>query len=152
MGIWQSYRPGRRLLGRLTGDEDLIQAVTALGLNEGISTASVTVTGRVSRLTVGVYDPRQQVYVTRREERPMEIVACRGVLTTGDRQPFFQAHILLADEDTVIGGRLFSETLAAEAECLVEELLGPPADRNYDTITGQLALTFHPTAPEDAGS
>ena len=152
MGTWQSYRPGRRLLGRLTGDEDLIQAVTALGLNEGITTASVTVTGRVSRLTVGVYDPRQQVYVTRREERPMEIVACRGVLTSGDCQPFFQAHILLADEDTVIGGRLFSETLAAEAECLVEELLGPPADRNYDTITGQLALTFHPTAPEDADS
>jgi predicted DNA-binding protein with PD1-like motif len=152
MGTWQSYRPGRRLLGRLTGDEDLIQAVTAIGINARIATATVTVTGRVSCLTIGVYDPRQQVYVTRRERRPMEIVVCRGLLTTGDSQPFFQAHIMLADEDAVIGGRLFSETLATEAECVVEELLGPPADRNYDTITGQLALTFHPTAPEDAGS
>jgi predicted DNA-binding protein with PD1-like motif len=152
MGAWRSYRTGRRWLGRLSEDEDLIKAVTALSVAEGIATARVVVTGCVSRLTVGVYDPRQQVYVTRREERPMEIVSCQGLLTTGHCRPFFHAHILLADEDSVIGGRLFSDTLAAEAECVIEELLGPPADRSYDNVTGQLALTFDPTAPEDDGS
>lgn len=152
MGAWQHYRPGRRFLGRLTGDEDLIQAVTAVAIREQILTAAVTVTGRISRLTVGTFDPRQQVYVTRTEKRPMEIVACHGVLTTGGSGPFFHAHIMLADEETIIGGRLFPQTLVAEAECVVAELIGPPADRSYDTRTGQLALTFHPTAPDDSGS
>ena len=142
MWAWRHYRAGRRFLGRLTGDEDLIQAVGTIAEKEQIPMASVSVTGRVSRLTVGVYDPAQQVYITRSEDRPMEIVVCRGVLTTRRSRPFLHAHIMLADENTVIGGRLFSETLAAEAECVVEELRGPPAERFYDDLTGQLVLGF----------
>ena len=144
MKAWQSYQAGRRFIGRLADAEDLIQAVTTLGLEKKIATARVSITGRVTRLTVGTFDPRQQVYVTRSEERPMEIVACQGLLSTAGNRPFFQAHIMLADETTIIGGRLFSETIAAEAECIVEELLGPLTDRCYDTSTGQLALTFLP--------
>jgi predicted DNA-binding protein with PD1-like motif len=144
MAAWCNYRPGRCFLGRLTGNEDLIQAVSDLGIREQIATASVSVTGRISRLTVGTFDPVQQVYITRTEERPMEIVACRGLLTTEGEEPFFHAHILLADVGGVLGGRLFSETLAAEAEVVVNELKGPPNRRVYDTRTGQLALVFSP--------
>jgi uncharacterized protein len=148
MTEWHSYQSGRRFIGRLTGDEDLIQAVTSLGVTEQVATASVTITGRITRLTVGTFDPRQQVYVTRTEQRPMEIVACRGLLSTSGDQPFLHAHIVLADENTMIGGRLFSDTLAAEAECIVEELCGPPTIRRHDDRTGQLALTFHQTTPD----
>ena len=150
MGTWHSYQAGRRLLGRLYGNEDLIQAVTELGLNQRIATAAVTLTGRLSRWTVGTFDPRQEVYVTRTEDRPMEIVVCRGLLSTGGTRPFFNAHIQLADENSVIGGRLFSETLAAEADCVVEELCGPVTDRRYDAVSGQLALTFKPGAANAA--
>lgn len=152
MRAWHSYQARRRFLGRLTGDEDLIQAITSLGVEKQIATASVAITGRVTRLTVGTFDPHQQVYVTRTEQRPMEIVACRGLLSTAGSRPFFHAHIMLADENTIIGGRLFPETLAAEAECVVEELRGPPTDRFYDACTGQLALAFDRTAPDSAGS
>ena len=76
----------------------------------------------------------------------MEIVICRGLLSTGGERPFFHAHIQLADEKSVLGGRLFPETLAAEAECLVEELRGPLTDRCFDAVSGQLALTFQPVA------
>lgn len=142
MTEWHTYRSGRRFIGRLSGDDDLIQAVTALGVAEQVGTAAVSITGRVTRLTVGTFDPRQQVYVTRTEQRPMEIVACQGLLSTGSNRPFFHAHIVLVDENTVIGGRLFSETTAAEAECIVEELCGPPTLRRHDARTGQLVLTF----------
>ena len=148
MAVWRNYQPGRCFLGRLTGNEDLIQAVIDLGEKERIATASVSISGRVSRLTVGTYDPTQQVYITRTEERAMEIVSCRGLLTTEGERPFFHAHILLADVNTVVGGRLFSETLAADAECIVSELLGPGTHRVYDPRTGQIALTFHQNAPE----
>lgn len=152
MTEWHNYRSGRRFLGRLTGNEDLIKAVTALGVKEQIATASVTITGRITRLTVGTFDPRQQVYVTRTEQRAMEIVAFRGLLSTGGDRPFLHAHIVLADEKAIIGGRLFSDTLAAEAECLVEELCGPPTVRRHDDRTGQLALTFHQNVTQSAGS
>lgn len=142
MTEWHTYRSGRRFIGRLSGDDDLIQAVTALGVAEQVVTAAVSITGRVTRLTVGTFDPRQQVYVTRTEQRPMEIVACRGLLSPGCDRPIFHAHIVLVDENTVIGGRLFSETTAAEAECIVEELCGPPTLRRHDARTGQLVLTF----------
>ena len=151
MGGWHSYRTGRRYVGRLCGDEDLIQAVTELGIRERIATAAVTLTGRVTRWTVGTFDPRQQVYVTRTETRPMEIVVCRGLLSTGRNRPFFHAHIQLADENTVVGGRLFSKTLAADAECIVEEFCGPATERIYDADTGQLALTFLTAGGRQAG-
>jgi predicted DNA-binding protein with PD1-like motif len=152
MAAWHHYQPGRHFLGRLTGHEDLIQAITDLGVQEQIATASVSITGRVSRLTVGTYDPNQQVYITRTEERAMEIVSCRGLLTTEGERPFFHAHILLADVNAVVGGRLFSETLAADAECVVNELRGPAALRTYDSRIGQLALSFLENAPEDRSS
>jgi predicted DNA-binding protein with PD1-like motif len=148
MAAWRNYRSGRRFLGRLTGNEDLIQAVSDLGVRERIATASISITGRITRLTIGTFDPHQQVYVTRTEDREMEIVACRGLLSTAGQRPFLHAHILLADEKAVIGGRLFSETLAAEAECLIEELCGPATHRMYDTRTGQLALTFAQSEPD----
>ena len=152
MAAWHHYQPGRHFLGRLTGHEDLIQAITDLGVQEQIATASVSITGRVSRLTVGTYDPNQQVYITRTEERAMEIVSCRGLLTTKGERPFFHAHILLADVNTVVGGRLFSETLAADAECVVNEICGPSTLRVYDPRIGQLALSFLENAPEDRSS
>jgi predicted DNA-binding protein with PD1-like motif len=70
------------------------------------------------------------------------------LLSTGGARPFFHAHIQLADEKTVCGGRLFSETLVAEAECVVEELCGPLTDWRYDADSGQLALTFKPIAED----
>ena len=151
MGAWQGYQPGRCFVGRLSGDEDLIQAVTALGVEKQITTAAVSVTGRVTRATIGTYDPSQQVYITRQEERPMEIVACRGLLTTGEPRPFLHAHILLADENTIIGGRLFSETRVTEAECIIEEFRGPIAYRRHDAHTGQLVLAWQSTEQDNAG-
>lgn len=152
MRAWHNYETGRRFLGRLTGDEDLIQAITSLGVTEQIATAAVTISGRITQLTVGTFDPRQQVYVTRSEQRPMEIVACRGLLSTAGSRPVFHAHIMLADENTIIGGRLFPETRVAEAECVVEELRGPPTYRFHDAATGLLALAFDRTAPDRAES
>ena len=152
MAAWRNYRPGRSFLGRLTEQEDLIQAITDLGVKEQIATASVSITGRISQLTVGTFDPKQQVYITRTEARPMEIVACRGLLSTEGDRPFFHAHILLADVDTVVGGRLFSETLAADAECVVTEFRGPATQRAYDPRIGQLALYFLENTPEDRSS
>ena len=89
MAAWRNYRWGRCFLGRLTADEDLIRAVTDLGVREPIATACVSITGRISRLTVGTFDPHQQVYITRTEERPMEVVRGQGLPSTAGEAPFF---------------------------------------------------------------
>ena len=75
-----------------------------------------------------------------------------GPAVNSRRGPLFYAHIMLADGDTVVGGRLFPETLAAEAECVVNELRGPVTFRTYDPRTGQLVLAFQENAPQDKPS
>ena len=51
MAAWHNYRTGRCFLGRLTGGEDLIGAVTELGVRARIATARVSITGHISKRT-----------------------------------------------------------------------------------------------------
>ena len=95
--------------------------------------------GTVTTVSYGCFDPKQQVYVTCKEETPFEIVACAGnVCPEGDR-PFVQAHGILANEHgKIIAGRLFSDTILLAGELDLQELKGKPLQRGYDHETGLL--------------
>lgn len=135
---------GRRILGRLEPDADLIASLTRCCRNDKVATASVSVRGSVSRYTIGTFDPTQRVYVTRAADQPMELVVCCGLYTEGPAEAFFHAHMLLADgQGRVAAGRLFSETIVCAAEFDLQELLGPPLERRYDVLTGQMQLNFN---------
>lgn len=130
------YQAGRRFLVRLA-DTDLLSGVIDFCRRHAIHTAVFQAAGAVSRFTLGVYDPTQQVYVTHTEEAPREIVSCWGTVTAGDGNPVPAAHIGLADDQgRVTGGRLFSETRVIWAELVLEELTGPALIRRYDPATG----------------
>lgn len=99
--------------------------------------ATFSVIGAVSSATIGAYDQKQQVYVTSKEEAPLEIVSCIGNVSLKDGKPFIHAHILLADEQgKTIGGHLFSETIIYAGEINLQELTGKPMERTYDNDTG----------------
>lgn len=130
------YKTGRRVLVRLS-EADLLSAVSDFCRRHSISMATFQAAGAVSRFTLGVYDPTQQVYVTHTEEAPREIVSCWGTVTAGDGNPVPAGHIGLADDrGRVTGGRLFSETRVICAELVLTELTGPDLTRRYDPATG----------------
>ncbi|MFW5853720.1 MAG: PPC domain-containing DNA-binding protein [Thermodesulfobacteriota bacterium] len=133
------YKTGRRLLATLKRGDDLIGSVEQFSRAVSVETACFSVWGAVSAFTIGVYDQKQQVYVTHSETAPREILSCTGTVSFQEGAPAVHARIVLADEaGGLTGGRLFSETRIFAAELVLEELLGPPLKRGYDSDTGMM--------------
>ncbi|MBC8198598.1 MAG: DNA-binding protein [Desulfobacteraceae bacterium] len=131
------FQQGRIFVGRLPHGKDLILSVEEFCEDASIQMATFSVIGAVSSATIGAYDQKQQVYVTVKEEAPLEIVSCMGNVSLKDGKPFIHAHILLADEQgKTIGGHLFSETIIFAGEINLQELTGKPMKRTYDNDTG----------------
>ena len=131
------FQQGRIFVGRLPHGRDLINIIEEFCKKALIQMATFSVIGAVSSATIGAYDQKQQVYVTFKEEAPLEIVSCIGNVSLKDGKPFIHAHILLADEQgKTIGGHLFSETIIYAGEINLQELTGKPMERTYDNDTG----------------
>ncbi len=131
------FQQGRIFVGRLPHGGDLINSIEEFCKKALIQMATFSVIGAVSSATIGAYDQKQQVYVTFKEEAPLEIVSCIGNVSLKDGKPFIHAHILLADEQgKTIGGHLFSETIIYAGEINLQELTGKPMERTYDNDTG----------------
>jgi predicted DNA-binding protein with PD1-like motif len=135
--FWAEMKPGRRILGRLPHNRDLSASIGTLCRNAAIYTAVFSLAGAVAAVTVGAYDPAQQVYVTFKEPGPLEVVTCVGNVSNKDGHPIVHAQILLSDaRGKLVGGRLFSETPLIYGEIDLQELTGPPLTRVYDPQTG----------------
>lgn len=131
------FQQGRLFVGRLPHGRDLILSVEEFCEDVSIQMATFSVIGAVSSATIGAYDQKQQVYVTVKEEAPLEIVSCTGNVSLKNGKPFIHAHILLADEHgKTTGGHLFSETIIYAGEINLQELTGKPMERTYDNDTG----------------
>ncbi len=134
------FKLGRRFMGRLPHGKDIITSIEEFCKENLIRMASFSLIGAVSSATFGAYDQKQQVYVTVREEAPLEIVACMGNISSKEGDLFIHAHIVLGDEQgKLTGGHLFSDTIIFAGEIDLQELTGGPLERVNDTTTG-LAL------------
>ncbi len=120
----QSYRIGRVFFESIPIDSDLIAYIKTLCLNQSIQIARFKVIGIVASATIGVYDQKQQVYVTHVEKKATEMISCVGHVAWNEEKPQIAAKIILADQQgQVTGGHLFSLTLVQEAEIDLQELI-----------------------------
>jgi len=135
--VCREFKPGRCFVGRLPHGKDLVQSVENFCKENSIFMATFSLIGAVTSATIGAYDQKQQVYVTFKENAPLEIVICAGNVSIKDGNPVVHAHIVLGDEQgKTIGGHLFSETLLFAGEIEIQELTGSPMERTSDTTTG----------------
>jgi len=142
-GAFTEVKTGRVLLGRLPNGSDLVAELEALCIRQSIDLATFTLQGAVSSVTWGVYDPTQQVYVTRTETSPCHIAVCTGNISLTSGTPFVLAQGVFCDQNgRSFGGRVFSETRLIAGEVELRELLGPPLDRDYDPETGMMLWQF----------
>ncbi|MBW2568128.1 MAG: DNA-binding protein [Deltaproteobacteria bacterium] len=131
------FQRGRIFAGRFSHGGDLINSIEEFCKKASIQMAVFSVIGAVSSYTIGVYDQKQQVYVTFTEKAALEIVSCTGNVSLKEGKPFIHAHILLTDEHgKTIGGHLFPETIIYAGEINLQELTGKPMERTYDNNTG----------------
>ncbi|HUV76486.1 MAG TPA: PPC domain-containing DNA-binding protein [Desulfobacterales bacterium] len=135
--VCSEFELGCRFVGRLPHGKDLIASIEDFCIESSIQMATFSVIGTVSSATIGVYDQKQQVYVTFTENMPMEVVTCVGNVSLKDQAPVIHTHIVLGDErGKIIGGHLFSETVLYAGEMDLQELVGKPLERLYDRTTG----------------
>lgn len=135
--ICSEFKTGRRFLGSLPHNEDLIKSIENFAVETSINTATFSAIGAVSSVTTGSYDQKQQVYVTAKETGHFEILTCTGNISLKDKKPMVHAHIVLCDEKgKTFGGHLFSETIIFAGEIELVELTGKPFERAYDSTTG----------------
>jgi len=133
----REFGTGRRFLGRLAHGTDILGSIEGFCVQHGIQTGVFSLIGAVSSATIGAYDQQQQVYVTVKEDRELEILSCTGNISVKEGRPFVHAHIVLADiHGATIGGHLFSDTTVFAGEIEIVELVGTPLERGHDDVTG----------------
>jgi uncharacterized protein len=131
------FKSGRIFLHRLPSGDDVSSGIADFCRTKGIQTATFVLSGVLSRVTLGVYDPQQQVYVTHTEETAMEILSCEGNVSLKDERPCIHTTLALADtRGRILGGRLFSPSRIFSIEIALRELIGKPLYRSYDPGTG----------------
>ena len=131
------FKLGHFFLGSLPHGKDLITSVEDFCKETSIRMAVFSIIGSVSSVTLGCYDQKQQVYVISNEKAPFEIISCTGNISIKNGNPFVHAHIVLSNEqDKIIGGHLFSETIIFAGEINLQTLKGKPLERAYDYKTG----------------
>ncbi len=137
-----SYEAGRRFMVSLPHKGDVLHIVSDFCIDKKIHTASFSIIGAVSSAVFGLYDQKQQVYATKKQEGSLEIISCTGNVTIENNKPFVHAHILLGnDKSEIFGGHLFSETIVFAGELDITELLGDPIKRAKDTTTGLMLFS-----------
>lgn len=133
------YNTGRIFWGRLSNGDDIIRAIEYFCLKNAVKLAAFSVTGAVSVFTIGIFDQKQHVHVTSRNEIPMEIVSCTGNITLHGKIAEVQARIILADQlGRTSGGCLYSDTLLIVGEFQLLEFIGSPSIREYDQDSGRM--------------
>jgi predicted DNA-binding protein with PD1-like motif len=131
------YTLGRRFLADLPRQADLMESLTQFCQARAIGAGAFAVIGALKSATIGIFDQKQQVYVTHTEGSTLEIVSCTGNISIENGRPCLKAHTLLADiEGRVTGGRLFSPSPIFYAELDLQEFIGQPMARAYDPLTG----------------
>lgn len=131
------YQTGRQFLQRLDYEADLLEELTRLAREAGITMGVVAVIGAVRRAVVAVYDQETQEYREVSLDRPLEILHCTGNISVRDGETVVHAHVTLGDDEgRAFGGHLVKGTPIFAGEAHFTELVGPVLERRRDGVTG----------------
>lgn len=137
------YTPGKRYICKLPAEVELIAALTSICSKQKIKTASFSIMGTVLSATIGVFDSKQQVYVTHIEKTATEILSCTGIVSQTCGACGLRGTILLADpQGRITGGRLFADTIILSAELDLQTLLHVP-ERSAGRLNSKKRLHEH---------
>ena len=128
----------RKIMGRLKKGDDLLQALTTICQEMGITLGEVKAIGAVSQGRIGYYHQDTRQYEWLDLPRPMEILALEGNISLKDGKPFVHAHVILADgEGRAFGGHLAEGSIVFATEFVIQELKAEQSlDRQMDEETG----------------
>ncbi|HWQ20605.1 MAG TPA: PPC domain-containing DNA-binding protein [Methanotrichaceae archaeon] len=132
----RAFQQGRTIMARLDYGKEIIESITAVADETGITTGTFSVIGALSQAELAYYDQQSHQYMKTSVSTASELASCTGNITIRDGKPFVHAHAVLAGSSYhAMAGHLVSGTIFA-AELYLVELSGQPLTRALDPSTG----------------
>jgi predicted DNA-binding protein with PD1-like motif len=125
----------KNLLLRAEHNSDLVQFMTKLAEDKGITAAEFTAIGALKRAKLGFYDQKKHKYNEIMVDTPHEIASCIGNISVKNGKAFVHAHAVLADEDGTTKAGHLVEGIVFAAEVHLRELRGTKLERKHDGET-----------------
>ncbi len=125
----------KNLLVRAEHDSDLVQFITKLAEDRGITAAEFSVIGALKHAKLGFYDQEKHGYHEITVDSPHEIACCIGNISVKNGRSFVHAHAVLADEDGDTKAGHMVEGIVFAAEIHLHELEGAKLERKHDEET-----------------
>lgn len=127
----------KHVLTRLNKDADLVEEVTRVAREHGITKGVVQVIGALQRAELGYYHQDRREYESHPVEKNVELLAGVGNLSLLDGELFAHLHLTLSDESgAALGGHAMPGCVIFAAECFIREVEGADLVREYDEPTG----------------
>ena len=137
MAVYKEVRPKQTFIGKLNYDSDLLEELTAVCKEKGVSLGVVEAIGAVKKARLGYYDQGRREYQFFEIDKGLEITSLLGNISLRDGEPMVHAHVTLADSDgRCYGGHLASGTVVFAGEFLIRACEGPTYSRGHDEKTG----------------
>jgi predicted DNA-binding protein with PD1-like motif len=136
MAIYNEVQAERIFIGKLKHDGDLLEELTEVCEQNGISLGHVEALGAVKKVRLGFYNQQTRKYEFFEIEENLEIDGLIGNVSMRDGKPMVHAHITLSDSDgRAYGGHLMPGTIVFACEFIIAVYKGPQLNRSYDEET-----------------
>ena len=137
MAITRKLTAAGMLMGKLDHGADLLEALTAVAADNGVTLAAVNALGAVQKARIGFYNQQTREYQYEDLDTTLEIAALVGNISLRDGKPILHAHVALSDEKgNGFGGHLAPGTIVFACEYTMQVFDGKPLERGYDETTG----------------
>jgi predicted DNA-binding protein with PD1-like motif len=133
----ESVQPDTVYMGRLPRDADLLDSLTEICREQGVTLGRIQAIGAVQRARLGYYDQQSWQYQFFNLEQGLEITSLMGNVSVKDGEPMVHAHVTLADPNgRTFGGHLAQGCPVFACEYILQVFSGPEFIREYDEQTG----------------
>ncbi|HIS70011.1 MAG TPA: DNA-binding protein [Candidatus Gallacutalibacter stercoravium] len=133
---------GNTLALRLDKGEEIVSSLKKVCEQEKIRLGVVSAIGAVNHVVVGLYNVAQQQYHSNTFDRPFELTALTGSVTTKEGEVYLHLHATLADETgAAFGGHLNEAVVSATCELFVQIVSGS-IERRVDPDVGLNVFVF----------
>ncbi len=121
---------------RLEKGELVVETLTSLCIQLGISSGWVQAIGAVDRIEYGAWDVNDKVYHRTTLEATLEISPLIGNITLKEGKPFLHLHVTFASHDFLAhAGHLFEARVNPTLEVFIY-IMNKPLERFYDGEIG----------------
>ena len=128
---------------RLDPGEEVIRSLTTLVEQENVCLGTVSALGAANDVTIGIFDPAEKKYYSRRCQGDFEISALVGNVTRKDGEPYLHLHITFGNPVTgeIYAGHLSECNISATLELFLQIWDGE-VDRKFSDTVGLNLLEF----------